>query len=119
MMKSFIIAWKDFKIRFTDRKGFFLMIFFPIILTAILGSALSGVMGETSLPKTTVGVVQTDDDPIAAILVNEVLKGNDLKNLVTVTKVDSEQKLTALLRDEKVDTGIVIPKDWSGNLQDG
>lgn len=118
-MKSFIIAWKDFKIRFTDRKGFLLMIFFPIILTAILGSALSGVMGETSLPKTTVGVVQTDDDPIAAILVNEVLKGNDLKNLVSVTKVDSEQKLTALLRDEKVDTGIVIPKDWSGNLQNG
>ncbi len=119
MMKSFIIAWKDFKIRFTDRKGFFLMIFFPIILTAILGSALSGVMGESSLPKTTVGVVQTDDDPIAKILVNDVLTGKDLKKLVSVKKVDSEEKITALLRDEKIDVGVVIPTDWSGNLQDG
>lgn len=118
-MKSFIIAWKDFKIRFTDRKGFFLMIFFPIILTAILGTALSGVMSETSLPKTTVGVVQPDDDQIGTIFVKEVLKGKDLKKLVTVKKVDSQKKLEALLRDEKVDAGIVIPKNWSGNLQDG
>ncbi|MCQ6280469.1 ABC transporter permease [Bacillus sp. EB600] len=118
-MKSFIIAWKDFKIRFTDRKGFFLMIFFPIILTAILGTALSGVMGEASLPKTTVGVVQTDTDPIAAILVNDVLSGKDLKKLVAVKKVDSEKELTALLRDEKIDVGVVIPSNWSGNLQDG
>jgi ABC-2 type transport system permease protein len=118
-MKSFIIAWKDFKIRFTDRKGFFLMIFFPIILTAILGSALSGVMGESSLPKTTVGVIQTDDDPIGTILIDEVLKGKDLKKLVSVKKVNTEKDLSSLLQDGKIDAGIIIPKGWSGNLQDG
>jgi ABC-2 type transport system permease protein len=118
-MKSFIIAWKDFKIRFTDRKGFFMMIFFPIILTAILGTALSGIMAETSLPKTTVGIVQPDNDAIAKIFVDDVLKGKDLKNLVSVKKVKSENELKSLLRDEKIDAGISIPKEWSGNLQDG
>lgn len=118
-MKSFIIAWKDFKIRFTDRKGFFLMIFFPIILTAILGSALSGVMGEGNLPKTTVGVVENGDDPLGNILVEDVLKGKELNDLVTVKKASSESQLTAMLRNEKVDAGILIPRDWSGSLQEG
>jgi ABC-2 type transport system permease protein len=79
-MKSLIIAWKDFKIRFTDRKGFFLMILFPILLTAILGSALSGVMGEESLPKTTVGIFQNDHDQITSTFVNDVLKGKELND---------------------------------------
>lgn len=118
-MKSLIIAWKDFKIRFTDRKGFFLMIIFPIILTAILGSALSGVIGEESLPKTTVGIVQNDPDPIASTFVNDVLKGKELNDLVSVKKVDSEKKLKSFLRNETIDAGIVIPRNWSQNIQEG
>ncbi|WML42821.1 ABC transporter permease [Neobacillus sp. PS3-40] len=118
-MKSLIIAWKDFKIRFTDRKGFFLMILFPILLTAILGSALSGVMGEESLPKTTVGIFQNDHDQIASTFVNDVLKGKELNDLVSVKKVDSEKKLKSFLQDEKVDVGIVIPSTWSKDLQQG
>lgn len=118
-MKSFIIAWKDFKIRFTDRKGFFMMIFFPIILTAILGSALSGIMSDSSLPKTTVGVVQNDQDPIGTIFVNEVLKGNDLTDLIAVKKVASEKELRSMLRNEKIDVGIAIPDKWSGDIKNG
>lgn len=118
-MKSFIIARKDFKIRFTDRKGFFMMIFFPIILTAILGSALSGIMSNSSLPKTTVGVIQNDQDPIATIFVKDVLKGKDLTDLIAVKKVTSEKELRTLLRNEKIDVGIAIPDKWSGDIKNG
>lgn len=118
-MKSFIIAWKDFKIRFMDRKGFFLMVFFPIILTAILGSALSGIMGKQSLPKTTIGIYQNGNDRLATIFINDVLKGKDLKGFVFVKKANTEKQLQAFLRDEKIDAGIVIPVHWSQSLQDG
>jgi ABC-2 type transport system permease protein len=118
-MKSFIIAWKDFKIRITDRKGFSLMILFPILLTAILGNALSGVMGEQSLPKTTVGVYQNGPDQIGDYLINDVLKGKDLNDIISVKKVDSEKKLKSLIWDEKVDAGIIIPNGWSEDLQNG
>jgi ABC-2 type transport system permease protein len=118
-MKSLIIAWKDFKIRITDRKGFSLMILFPILLTAILGNALSGAMGEQSLPKTTVGVYQNGHDQIGDYFINDVLKGKELNDFVSVKKVDSEKRLKSLIRDEKVDAGIIIPNGWSENLQNG
>lgn len=119
MMKSFIIAWKDFKIRFTDRKAFFMMIFFPIILTAILGSALSGIMGSSSLPVTTVGVIQNDQDPIGTIFVNKVLKGKDLTDVITVKKASTEMELQSLLKKGKIDVGIAIPNYWSKDIQSG
>jgi ABC-2 type transport system permease protein len=118
-MKSLIIAWKDFMIRFTDRKGFSLMILFPILLTAILGNALSGAMGEQSLPKTTVGVYQNSHDQIGDYFINDVLKGKELNDFVSVKKVDSEKKLKSLIRNEKIDAGIMIPNGWSETLQNG
>jgi ABC-2 type transport system permease protein len=118
-MKSLIIAWKDFKIRFMDRKGFSLMILFPILLTAILGSALSGVMGEQGLPKTTVGVFQNGHDQIGDYFIKDVLKGKQLNDFVSVKIVDSKKKLTSLIHDEKIDAGIVIPNGWGQDLQDG
>jgi ABC-2 type transport system permease protein len=108
-MKSLIIAWKDFKIRFMDRKGFSLMILFPILLTAILGSALSGVMGEQGLPKTTVGVYQNGNDQLGDYFIKEVLKGKKLNDFVSVKIVKSKKKLTSLIHNEKIDAGIVIP----------
>jgi ABC-2 type transport system permease protein len=118
-MKSFIIAWKDFKIRITDRKGFSLMILFPILLTAILGNALSGVMGEQSLPKTTVGVYQNSHDEIGDYFINDVLKGKELNEFILVKKIDSEKKLQSLIRNEQIDAGVIIPNGWSENLQNG
>ena len=44
-MKSLLIAGKDVKILLKDRKAILMMIVMPIVLTAILGSALKGVMG--------------------------------------------------------------------------
>lgn len=116
-MKSFIIAWKDFKIRIKDRKGFLTMILMPLILTAILGAALSSVMGgDGGFSETTLGLYQEDQDPIAQSFQTEVLP--ELK-FVKVKKVNSEEQLQDMLRDEKIDVGLSIPKEWSADLQNG
>lgn len=119
-MKCFTIAWKDLNLRLKDRKGFLMMILMPLILTAILGAALSGVMGgDEKLPITTVGVVLQDKDELAKTFVEEVLKSKDMNEFIKVRSVSSEEKAKQLLKEEKMDAAIVIPVKWNEHLKDG
>jgi ABC-2 type transport system permease protein len=116
-MKSLLIAWKDFKIRMKDRKGFLTMIVMPLILTAILGAALSDVMaGDGGFSETTVGLFQADKDPIAEAFRKEVLLELEFVN---VNMADDEAELKELLSDGKIDVGLSIPKEWSEDLNNG
>ncbi|MGG2094102.1 ABC transporter permease [Bacillus sp. S13(2024)] len=118
-MKSFIIAWKDFKIRFTDRRGFMMMLLMPLLLTAILGSALSGFMDEGGLPKTVIGYYQEDEDTFANMFRTDVLEAKGIKDDVKVKKVSSRTDLEDMLQKKTIDVGIIIPKQWSEHIQDG
>ncbi|MGG2067527.1 ABC transporter permease [Bacillus sp. S14(2024)] len=118
-MKSFIIAWKDFKIRFTDRRGFMMMLLMPLLLTAILGSALSGFMDEGGLPKTVIGYYQEDEDTFANMFRTDVLEAKGIKDDVKVKKVSSRTDLEDMLKKKTIDVGIIIPKQWSEHIQDG
>ncbi|WP_416829362.1 ABC transporter permease [Ectobacillus polymachus] len=118
-MKSLIIAWKDFKIRFTDKRGFLLMIFMPLLLTAILGSALSGVMEGNKLPNTVLGYYQEDHDSFADMFKKDVLQSADLSSYITVKEVASREELTTLIQEGKVDAGLIIPAKWSENINQG
>lgn len=118
-MKSFIIAWKDFKIRFTDRRGFMMMLLMPLLLTAILGSALSAVLDEGGLPKTVIGYYQEDEDTFATMFRTDVLEAKEIKDDVKVEKVSSRTDLEKMLKEKKVDVGIILPKQWSEHIQEG
>ena len=118
-MKSFIIAWKDFKIRFTDRRGFMMMLLMPLLLTAILGSALSAVLDGGGLPKTVIGYYQEDEDTFATMFRTDVLEAKEIKDDVKVKKVSSRTDLETMLKEKKIDAGIIIPKQWSEHIQEG
>ncbi|HDX9589043.1 TPA: ABC transporter permease [Bacillus pseudomycoides] len=118
-MKSFIIAWKDFKIRFTDRRGFMMMLLMPLLLTAILGSALSAVLDEGGLPKTVIGYYQEDEDTFATMFRTDVLEAKEIKDDVKAWKVSSRTDLEKMLKEKKIDVGIVIPKQWGEHIQEG
>ncbi|PEA55582.1 ABC transporter ATP-binding protein [Bacillus pseudomycoides] len=118
-MKSFIIAWKDFKIRFTDRRGFMMMLLMPLLLTAILGSALSAVLDEGGLPKTVIGYYQEDEDTFANMFRTDVLEAKEIKDDVKVEKVSSRTDLEKMLKEKKIDVGIIIPKQWGEHTQEG
>jgi ABC-2 type transport system permease protein len=116
-MKSLLIAWKDFKIRMKDRKGMVTMIVMPLILTAILGAALSDVMGgDGGFSETTVGLYQADQDPIAEALRTEVLLELEFVK-VKLAKDDAELK--ELLKARKIDVGLSIPVEWSSDINNG
>lgn len=120
-MKCLTIAWKDFMIRFKDRRGFMLMILMPLILTFILGSALGGVMGEdaTVFPKTNLGIVWKDDDPLARQFIRDVLQSRDLKPYIHIKMADSREALEEHIREGSIDAAIVFPNGWSRDLNNG
>jgi ABC-2 type transport system permease protein len=116
-MKSLLIAWKDFKIRMRDRKGMVTMIVMPLILTAILGAALSEVMGgDGGFSETTVGLYQADQDPIAEALRTEVLLELEF---VKVKLAQDDDELKELLKAGKIDVGLSIPMEWSSDINNG
>lgn len=119
-MRAITIAWKDMKIRLKDRKGFISMLLMPIILTAILGSALSGLFGENgSIPNTTVGIVVSSADDFTEQFVDKVLQGDELKTTITLKKYKTEANLKAALKKQNVDVGIILPSGWGDALMKG
>lgn len=118
-MKSFIIAWKDLKIRLIDRRGFMMMLIMPLLLTAILGSALSNIFDNGGLPKTVIGYYQVGNDAFADVFQKDVLQSKELKDDVKVKIVNSQEELEDMLKEKKIDVGIVIPNKWSEQVQDG
>ncbi|OBA08552.1 ABC transporter permease [Bacillus subtilis] len=111
MKKSLWIAWKDVKIRITDRKGFMMLILMPLILTCILGAALGSVVdGGSRIDGIKVGYVQSDQSNAANMFKTDVLK--KMKS-VKVTQASSEDEIKNLLDEKKIDVGIVIPKQWA------
>jgi ABC-2 type transport system permease protein len=116
-LKSLFIAWKDFKIRIKDRKGFLSMILMPLILTAILGAALSSVMsGDGGFSETTLGFYQADGDQLAESFRTEVLPE---LNFITVKEVEDEAQLKEMLQAGEIDVGLMIPKEWSVKIIQG
>ncbi|HFJ9275043.1 ABC transporter permease [Bacillus cereus] len=118
-MKSFIIAWKDLKIRLIDRRGFMMMLIMPLLLTAILGSALSNIFDNGGLLKTVIGYYQVGTDEFADVFQKEVLQSKELKDDVKVKIVNSQEELEDMLKEKKIDVGIIIPNKWSEQVQDG
>ena len=118
-MKSFIIAWKDLKIRLIDRRGFMMMLIMPLLLTAILGSALSNIFDNGGLPKTVIGYYQVGNDEFADVFQKDVLQSKELKDDVKGKIVNSQEEREDMLKEKKIDVGIVIPNKWSEQVQDG
>jgi ABC-2 type transport system permease protein len=117
MMKSLHIAWKDLTIRIKDRKGFLSMILMPLILTAILGMALSSVMGgDGGFSETTLGLYQADQDELAEQFSNEILPKLEF---LTIKRASSEQQLHDWMDDGKIDVGLAFPKEWGVDINQG
>jgi len=119
-MKSIAIAIKDFSIRIKDRRALMMMILMPIVLTIILGSALKGVMGDSSsAPKTTIALYQQDHHLLSNQFVQGVLENKEFKKTIVVKNVHSQKELNQLIHDKKADVGVILPKNWGAQLANG
>ncbi|WP_100332260.1 ABC transporter permease [Bacillus xiapuensis] len=115
-MKSLAIAWKDVKASLLDGKALLLMFGMPLLLTAILGTALKGVMGgeQAALP-VTVGIYQEDGDSLEKDWVTAFKKIEG----VSVTELNSKQAVKQKLEEGSIDAGLLVPAQWSQGFQSG
>lgn len=119
-MKIWAIAWKDVIIRLRDRKGL-MMLLMPVLLTAILGTALNGVIsgGADSLPNMKLAVYNGDGGEFSDRLVHEVLQSDELQSRVTTVSMQSSEQVEQQVRDGKADAGIVIRPGFSEDILAG
>ena len=120
-MKIWVIAWKDTLIRLRDRKGWMILLLMPILLTLILGSALSGVLdtGASTLPEMTVAVYDGDQSEISKGLVEGVLQSDGLKDRMHLELKQSADEVRKAVEDGQASAGIVIPAELSQNMTAG
>ncbi|MEC1543917.1 ABC transporter permease [Bacillus halotolerans] len=110
MKKAIWIAWKDVKIRITDKKGFMMLILMPLILTAILGAALGSILGGGSeIDEIKVGYVQSDQSGASKMFKTDVL---EKMKMIKVTEASSKKEMKKLLAEKKIDVGIAVPAHW-------
>ena len=120
-MKIWAIAWKDMRIRMRDRRGMIMLIGMPLILTLILGSALSGVFNEdaNSLPQMKVAVTNGDSGDIGKQFVEQVLQGDGMRDRITLVKLDSSQAVRDEVANGRADAGVAIPAGFSEAIRQG
>lgn len=111
-MKSLLIAVKDAKIHLKDRKAILMMILMPILLTAILGSALKGVMGGGSMPETVLGVYSPESNAMTENII-QTLEAEGLA--ITVERAGTEKQLMDWVEKKEVHVGLVLPEGWGGD----
>ncbi|WP_407270537.1 ABC transporter permease [Radiobacillus sp. PE A8.2] len=119
-MRSLTIAGKDLLIRLTDWKGFVTMLLLPVILTAILGSALSSAFSDDgALPETVVGIYVDDHDEMGERFVEDVLMSDQLEEQFTVHMLESSDQIETQLLEQSIDVGIHFPSSWWEALLEG
>ncbi|RWZ54514.1 ABC transporter permease [Halobacillus fulvus] len=117
-MKWVSIAFKDLRVRFQDRKELVMLLLMPLLLTAILGTALGGTFGEGGgAPDTTVAVAMDAEDEMIEQLVEEVWQGEG--SPLTVVSYPTEAMVKEAVQTEEVDVGVYFPSGWGEQLMDG
>ena len=120
-MKIWLIVRKDIRHYLSDRKSLLLMLLMPVILTAILGSALSGIMnGEAnSFPEITVAIHNGDTGSLGKMLEEQVLQSESIKKKVHIKKATTADEAENMVKDKQADVGVMVPTGYSQEIQQG
>lgn len=115
-MKLWHIAVKDLTIRVRDRSALVVLLILPLAMIVILGTVFNWT-GTTF--KANVVVVNLDRGDVARRLVDDVLGGDQLKDLLVVTTVSTEAEARVLVEQGKTGAAVVIPADFTTNVTAG
>lgn len=115
MRSILLIAQKDLKVLLKDRKALLMLLLMPILLTAILGAALKGMMGEASMPETIVGVYSVESNALMDNVLNLL---SDESLAITAKQATSNQQLEQWIEKKTVHVGVHVPQGWGMEGQD-
>ena len=115
MGAGFLIAAKDLKSRLRDRSALMIAVVVPLALAFIFNAIFGGVSGNSN--PITLGVVDQDHGPVAAVFVRQVLGRVGDSGLITVRPEQSEPQARDLAAKGTLNAVIVIPAGFSQAAQ--
>jgi ABC-2 type transport system permease protein len=111
MRAAVLICLKDLRARVRDRSAIIIGIIVPLGLAFIFSSIFSGMSGSSDT--IALGVVDLDRGPVAAVFVDDVLRGVDRSDLIAVRHEPSVAEATTLTNDGTLNATIVLPAGFS------
>lgn len=118
MLKILQIALKDLRLAFRDRAALILMLAAPLALTVGLGvvtGRFSGSGSGSGVSDIPVAIVNQDDGPLGAALVN-ALGGSELSGLLKPITPTTVAEARALVDADKVAAAILVPAGFSRSI---
>lgn len=100
-----VVAARELRGRLRDRSALLTGFLAPVALAVIISLAIGGESGGLTV---VVGLADLDGGPIAAVLRDEVLRGEELAEMVTVVPFDDAAALEAALERLDVGVGLVL-----------
>jgi ABC-2 type transport system permease protein len=108
MHTALLITRKDLRQRLRDRSALILGFAAPLVIATLMSFAFSG----SEDLHVDLAVADADRGPVAAAL-TDLLTGDDLDGLVTVTAVDSDAAARHAVEDGTADAALVVPAGFS------
>ncbi len=118
MRKMFLIGVKDVRIRARDRASFIMLLAMPLILILVLGMVFQPLW--TDKPFTiNIAVLDEDEGEISNVLINDVFGSNELKDMIKICFVKSEEEIIKSINKGEIAAGVVIEKGFSESIVKG
>jgi|GEM_PF-1509152 len=118
-MLAFWVFVKDFLIFARNKQTFILLIAMPLMLIAILGAALSGLIQnsdeEAKLSSFNIAVIDKDQSEESFFFVDDILIDR-LFSVLNVTKMD-ESKLDHAFKTEQITLAVIIPEGFGNAIE--
>ncbi|MEZ0396147.1 MAG: ABC transporter permease [Anaerolineales bacterium] len=116
MKKLFLIGLKDLKLAFRDRAALTFTLLAPFLLTLGLGFVTGQFGGsENGIGNIPVVIVNQDEGELGQTLI-EVLRSEDLSELVSVTVLDDPAAARRQVDDDLAAAAILIPAGFSQSV---
>ncbi|HWI53906.1 MAG TPA: ABC transporter permease [Symbiobacteriaceae bacterium] len=119
MRTILLIARNSLVLAARDRKALVLTLLMPLILTAILGNALNGVMTEGSIGPATVLVRNADTGTLGKVLTEDVLGSAEVRKVLAASAMTDLERARADVAAGKATAAIYVPPSFSADTAAG
>ena len=118
MRKIFLIGIKDVKIRARDPYSFIMLLVMPLVLILVLGMVFQPLW--TSTPFTIdIAVLDEDGGEFSKILLEEVFGSEQLKDMIKMKFMESEEEIINEINKGKIAAGVIIGEKFSQAILKG
>lgn len=117
-MRIFHVAYYTILRNLRDKKSMASMLLLPIVLILILGNALSGAFTVDNMDSIPVCYLNSDKGAMSKYF-DDFLDSEEIKDLLSVKKVDTFDEGKSLVNDKKARALIIISEDYSKDIEAG